>query len=220
MPGGAADNIPDESMPKDQMAKGKEEEKEHTSDPGIAKEIAKDHIAEDPKYYDKHKKMEEKKAAKIKEVAVIGVIKDGKILMGKRRDNSRWTNPGGHLNEGEQPVQGAIRELEEETGIQVSAHQLKHLATEIVSKPGGGSIRVHAYKVDLGDKTPTSMKNDPDGEVFRWHWVNASGNNNDNIYGNLHVPVDKNVLLKALGMTQEKAASFISEYYNIFGEFL
>ena len=40
------------------IAKGVKVEMEHTSDAKIAKEIAKDHLFEDPKYYDKLAKME------------------------------------------------------------------------------------------------------------------------------------------------------------------
>jgi hypothetical protein len=36
-----------------QIIKGVKHEKEHTTDPKVAREIAMDHIKEDPKYYDK-----------------------------------------------------------------------------------------------------------------------------------------------------------------------
>jgi hypothetical protein len=42
-----------------QLDMGIEVEFEHTSDKKVAKEIALDHLAEDPKYYDKLKKVEE-----------------------------------------------------------------------------------------------------------------------------------------------------------------
>lgn len=41
---------------KAQLKKGVEEEMEHTTDKAVAKEIALDHLNEDPKYYDKLKK--------------------------------------------------------------------------------------------------------------------------------------------------------------------
>lgn len=41
-----------------QLMKGIKVEKEHTDNKNIAKEIAKDHLYEDPKYYDKLKKIE------------------------------------------------------------------------------------------------------------------------------------------------------------------
>lgn len=43
---------------KDQLKKGQNIEKEHTKDTSKAKEIAMDHISEDPKYYKKLKKIE------------------------------------------------------------------------------------------------------------------------------------------------------------------
>jgi hypothetical protein len=74
IPGGESDNMTIEDIAKhhnvdvhDMVAalqKGIKVESEHTSDPQIAEEIAKDHLFEDPKYYDKLEKMEEKKNAK------------------------------------------------------------------------------------------------------------------------------------------------------------
>jgi putative (di)nucleoside polyphosphate hydrolase len=45
--------------------------------------------------------------------------RDGKVLVGQRLDSTleAWQMPQGGLDEGEDPVDGAYRELEEETGI-------------------------------------------------------------------------------------------------------
>lgn len=51
-----------ESMIKKQLNKGIKVEMEHTNDKKIAKEIAMDHLYEDPTYYDKLKKIENKEA--------------------------------------------------------------------------------------------------------------------------------------------------------------
>ena len=51
-----------ETIIKDQLRKGIKVEMEHTDDKKIAKEIAMDHLFEDPKYYDKLKKVETKEA--------------------------------------------------------------------------------------------------------------------------------------------------------------
>ena len=56
--GGLADDLPDSDFDLDQLKKGMEVEKEHTNNPEVAEEIAKDHLKEDPKYYDKLAKME------------------------------------------------------------------------------------------------------------------------------------------------------------------
>ena len=49
--GGAADSKPDSDFPKAQLAEGIRIESEHTNDPEVAKEIAKDHLIEDPLAY-------------------------------------------------------------------------------------------------------------------------------------------------------------------------
>lgn len=51
--GGLADFVPDSAFDKSDLEKGIKVEMEHTNDRTIAKEIAKDHLLEDPKYYDK-----------------------------------------------------------------------------------------------------------------------------------------------------------------------
>lgn len=53
--GGEGDGKGDAEFPADALAKGVKHEMEHTNDPAVAKEIAKDHLAEDPKYYEKLK---------------------------------------------------------------------------------------------------------------------------------------------------------------------
>ncbi|GEM_PF-2359466 len=52
-------DVPDDKFDPKQLAMGIEVEKEHTDNPAIAKEIAKDHLAELPDYYTRLKKMEE-----------------------------------------------------------------------------------------------------------------------------------------------------------------
>jgi hypothetical protein len=56
--GGLGDNRPDSDFDAEQLKNGIEVEMEHTKDRKIAKEIAKDHLSEDPNYYKKLKKIE------------------------------------------------------------------------------------------------------------------------------------------------------------------
>lgn len=53
VPGGIADNRPDEDFDPIQLSKGIKVEMEHTENESLAKEIAKDHLAEFPDYYSK-----------------------------------------------------------------------------------------------------------------------------------------------------------------------
>lgn len=132
-----------------------------------------------------------------KEVSTVAVMKDGKMLMGTRRDNNKWTAPGGHLEAGETPLEGAVRELFEESGIKADPKDLEFLKT--IKNPDNGYI-VHGYLLELDKHPGTTMKNDPDNEVYRWHFMNTE----DIPDKELHVPRSSgNVLLPLL----EKKAS-------------
>jgi len=54
------------------------------------------------------------------------VVEDsgGKILMQRRSDNSLWSIPGGAMEPGESIAQTAIRETQEETGLEVEILRL------------------------------------------------------------------------------------------------
>jgi len=56
--GGLADDAKPEDFDKDQLSMGIAVEMEHTDDPKLAREIAMDHLKEDPKYYTKLKEVE------------------------------------------------------------------------------------------------------------------------------------------------------------------
>lgn len=51
IPGGLASDKPDSDFDPDQLEKGIKVEMEHTNNRTVAKEIAKDHLVEDPHYY-------------------------------------------------------------------------------------------------------------------------------------------------------------------------
>ncbi len=58
--GGLADNKSPGSFSSRSVNKGQKVEMEHTNNKSMAKEIARDHLTEDPAYYDKLRKMEKK----------------------------------------------------------------------------------------------------------------------------------------------------------------
>ena len=48
------------------------------------------------------------------------VVKDGKVLIGRRKDSGLICGPGGHIEIGETPEEAAIRETREEFGINIA----------------------------------------------------------------------------------------------------
>lgn len=54
----------------------------------------------------------------------VAVIEDGKVLLTKREDFEVWCLPGGVVEEGESLAQGAVREVREETGLDVELEEL------------------------------------------------------------------------------------------------
>jgi len=58
LPGGLGDKKSVSDFRPTEISKGKKVEKEHTKDPRLAAEIAKDHLTEDPRYYSKLRRFE------------------------------------------------------------------------------------------------------------------------------------------------------------------
>ena len=57
--GGKADNVPDREFSLTSLSEGQEDEREHTDNDQVAKEIAKDHLSKDPQHYKKEKLIEQ-----------------------------------------------------------------------------------------------------------------------------------------------------------------
>lgn len=56
--------------------------------------------------------------------AIIYNADDQKILLTRRSDNGRWCLPGGRMEVGESISEACIREVQEETGLQVAIKRL------------------------------------------------------------------------------------------------
>jgi 8-oxo-dGTP diphosphatase len=86
------------------------------------------------------------------QVSACYLLFEGKTLLLKRAADKIephvWGVPAGKLEQGETPLQAAIRELHEETAIRVIATQIHYLDTFYIKKPSGEFV-YHRFKVDL-----------------------------------------------------------------------
>lgn len=114
-------------------------------------------------------------------VALVTAYNDqGELLLGRRRDNKKWTLPGGHLNPGEDPREGAERELHEETGLRpTSISFLKDYVTST-------GVRLHCFSAYVHGEPHSHL--DPDDEVEEWKFVDVSEGLPSRFYNHMHGP--------------------------------
>ncbi len=111
----------------------------------------------------------------------------GRVLLLFHRKLSRWLQPGGHLEEGEDPYQGACREVREETGLKSlhGLHEGSHgtappLDVDIHTIPARGSEPEHLHldlRYLLLARHPEEMRMQrEEARALRWfEWEEASG---------------------------------------------
>ena len=97
--------------------------------------------------------------------------KDGRVLLQMRtkHDWPGWTLPGGHVEKGENLVQSVIREVKEETGLDVRNAEGGYLFTYKRENPGEGDnyfVDVYRFVMDVEDKDLKLQTEETDGYMF------------------------------------------------------
>jgi 8-oxo-dGTP diphosphatase len=102
------------------------------------------------------------------------IVDAGRVLLvqrGREPLKGKWSLPGGMLEVGESLHQGVVREVEEETGLQVEPIVLLELLDRIVREegPSGERVRYHYVIADyLCRVVGGSLKAASDAEAVRW----------------------------------------------------
>lgn len=104
-----------------------------------------------------------------KDGAGVLIWRDGRWLMQRRSDTGTWALPGGNVEAHETPWQAAVRELNEETGIDVPTGAPTR-TLEFPSADGEGVYTVHVVMTDPLDLAdwPIDPEASDEGDGHRW----------------------------------------------------
>lgn len=138
-------------------------------------------------------------------VAKVAIFAHGCLCMGQRNDSGKWTLPGGHADPGETPLQAAVREVAEETGLEIGEDDLTPLGDKVVTRDDGTTIHVNAFRCDLGPDARPDTSEDPDAEVTVWHWINVDQGLPEDLADNMHVDPKDDVVMQSLGLAPAAA---------------
>jgi len=99
------------------------------------------------------------------------IVRNGRILLEKRKNSpgkGRWTIPGGLVNLGETAEQAVIREVKEETGLEVCNPRLVDVVNYI-SLGKKGLVRYHYVIIDyIVTSKGGKAKAASDADDLRW----------------------------------------------------
>jgi mutator protein MutT len=99
------------------------------------------------------------------------IIKDGKILLEKRKNEpgkGKWSIPGGLVELGESVEQTVIREVKEETGLEVEKPEHIDVVDNVI-RDENGEVKYHFVIIDYFVKLKGgTMKAMSDAEELRW----------------------------------------------------
>lgn len=102
-------------------------------------------------------------------VTLVYCLVDGRVLLLKRRKPpyvGRWVAPGGKVERGESPAEGALRELREETGLSAARVELRAVVTE-TSERDDWQWLIFVYRAhELAGRADSDER---EGELRWWH---------------------------------------------------
>ena len=82
------------------------------------------------------------------------IVRDGLFLLQKRTGShgeGTWSTPGGHIDFGETPVQTAVRETKEETGLAIGGGKVVAMTNDVFESDGKHYVTIWVLAEDVGD---------------------------------------------------------------------
>jgi 8-oxo-dGTP diphosphatase len=110
---------------------------------------------------------------------------NGEILLLHRQDHksegNRWGVPAGKIDEGENEFQAMVREVQEETGHEISSDQLEYLAKVYVKYPDYDFV-YYMFRARLNDRPEVVLSV---GEHKDYRWLSPQAALNLDLVGDL-----------------------------------
>ncbi len=95
------------------------------------------------------------------------LIKENKVLLTKRNpeifEGNKWCIPGGHIDIGETPDEAVIREVKEETGLNVNKLKFLFYFTEFLPE-----LKVHNLAIIFTGEPEGKLKENEEVTEFGW----------------------------------------------------
>lgn len=109
-------------------------------------------------------------ANSIRPAAAVAIMDRDKILLLHRKDNGKWTLPGGTLEFNENMTDCAVREVQEECGLRVSISDILGIYTDpdIRIAYSDGEVRREFTIVYIGNVSDTNVTIDEESTGYKW----------------------------------------------------
>jgi 8-oxo-dGTP pyrophosphatase MutT (NUDIX family) len=104
-------------------------------------------------------------------ISAVALLRDGAVLLVRKRGTQRFMLPGGKFDGGETPLQCAIREVREELGLELHVQALTslgHFSAPAANEPGH-FVEADIFMSDLADE-PLPLA---EIEELRWQAMNG-----------------------------------------------
>lgn len=109
-------------------------------------------------------------ANSMRPAAAVAIVNENKILMLKRMDNEKWTLPGGTMELNESLIDCAVREVKEETGLNIQITDVIGTYTDpdIRIEYSDGEVRREFTIVYFGTTSNGEVLIDDESSAYAW----------------------------------------------------
>jgi 8-oxo-dGTP pyrophosphatase MutT (NUDIX family) len=123
--------------------------------------------------------------------AAVCIVRDGELLTVRKSGSRRYQLPGGKIDPGETPIEAALREVQEEVGLELPGEAAEPLGQfhDIAANEPGWHVDATVFAADL----PEGARPEARAEIAEQRWVRIDADLPDDL-----APVLANHILPAL----------------------